>query len=472
MLYSYDMAAPVEDKNLELVLQVLPAIVVILAASAVCGRLALMVKQPRVLGEMVAGVLLGPTLFGALFPSAQQAVFSAEVKPILYVLSTIGLTVFMFLVGAGLDHGGGAKQGRHAAVLALSGVIPSLLMGGAVGYLLYDRLSRPDISPFEFALFMGGALSITAFPMLARILYERRLENSALGRMTLLGASIDDAAAWCFLAVLSAMHADAGAGHALRTIGLAAVFSVVMLVGVSRLLKPLGDKVERTGRFGFDQMYLVVGIVLLAGLFTDYIGIYSVFGGFIAGLAMPRNKAFRAALHNRMMDVVCVLLLPIFFAFSGLNTRLDGLAGWAMLIPFLLILASGFVGKYFGCAFALRSIGFSWRESYAVGGLMNARGLMILIFINIGLAQNMITQDVFSMLVLVAVITTAAAVPLYRWALPERIERELSAETGASREAGAAGADGSPATGPAEARNREPVPVEAVPAAGPDRHGV
>ncbi|MFJ6088131.1 cation:proton antiporter [Streptomyces sp. NPDC092369] len=420
--------AATTDKNLELVLRVLPAVVVILAASAVCGRLALWVKQPRVLGEMVAGVLLGPTLFGALFPDAQKAVFTPEVKPILYVLSTIGLTLFMFLVGAGFDHtaGNGRTDTKNAAVLALSGIVPSLLLGAASGYLLYDKLSRPDVSSFEFALFLGGALSITAFPMLARILYERGLENSSLGRMTLLGASVDDAAAWCFLAVLSAMHSGAGLPHALRTIGLTIVFTVVMLTVVSRLLRPMGAKVARTGQFGFDQMYVVVGIVLLSGFFTDWIGIYSVFGGFLAGLAMPRDPVFREALHSRMMDIVCVLLLPVFFTFSGLNTELGGVAGWDMIGPFLLIFAAGFIGKYVGCALAMRGTGFNWRESWAVGGLMNARGLMILIFINIGLAQGMITKDVFSMLVLVAVITTAGAVPLYRLALPERLERGMA----------------------------------------------
>jgi Kef-type K+ transport system membrane component KefB len=422
------LLAATTDKNLELVLRVLPAIVIILAASALCGRLALWVRQPRVLGEMVAGVLLGPTLFGALFPEAQKAVFTAEVKPILYVLSTLGLTLFMFLVGVGLDHtpGSGTKDTRNAAVLAVSGIVPSLLLGAATGYLLHDRLSEPGVSSFEFALFLGGALSITAFPMLARILYERGLENSPLGRMTLLGASVDDAAAWCFLAVLSAMHTGAGLPHALRAIGLTVAFTVVMLTVVSRLLRPMGDRVERTGLFGFDQMYLVVSIVLLCGLFTDYIGIYSVFGGFVAGLAMPRNDAFRQALHTRMMDLVCVLLLPVFFTFSGLNTELGGVAGWAMIGPLLLILVAGFTGKYLGCALAMRGIGFSWRESWAVGALMNARGLMILIFINIGLAQGMIGKDVFSMLVLVAVLTTAGAVPLYRLALPERIERGMS----------------------------------------------
>jgi Kef-type K+ transport system membrane component KefB len=199
-----------------------------------------------------------------------------------------------------------------------------------------------------------------------------------------------------------------------------------MLTVVARLLKPMGERVERTGRFGFDQMYLVVGIVLLSGFFTDYIGIYSVFGGFIAGLAMPKNPAFRQALHSRMMDLVCVLLLPIFFSFSGLNTELGGLAGWGMVLPFLVIFAAGFTGKYVGCAAAMRGVGFSWRESWAVGGLMNSRGLMILIFINIGLTQGMITKEVFAMLVLMAVVTTATAMPLYRLALPERLEQRMA----------------------------------------------
>ncbi|MBT2401979.1 cation:proton antiporter [Streptomyces sp. ISL-100] len=413
------------DQNLELALKVLPALVLILAASALCGRLAILVKQPRVLGEMVAGVLLGPTVFGALFPELQRAVFTAEVRPTLYVLSTIGLTLFMFLVGTGFVHsdGDGGKGVRNATVLAVSGIIPSLLLGALVGYALHDRLSRPDISTFEFSFFIGAALSITAFPMLARILYERQLQNSPIGR---LGGSIDDAAAWCFLAVLSAMHTGGGAGQALRTVALTALFAVVMLTVVSRLLRPLGARVERTGRFGFDEMYLVVALVLLAGLFTDYIGIYSVFGGFVAGLAMPRNSAFLDALHSRMMDTVCVLLLPVFFVFSGLNTQLGGLAGWDMLGPFLLILGAGFIGKYAGCAAAMRTVGFSWRESCAVGSLMNARGLMILIFVNIGLAQGMITQHVFSMLVLVAVVTTASAMPLYRWALPKRFESRMT----------------------------------------------
>jgi Kef-type K+ transport system membrane component KefB len=411
------------DANLALVLKVLPALVVLLVAAAICGRLAQLVMQPRVLGEMVAGVLLGPTLFGWLFPEAQAALFPPEVRPVLYVLSTIGLTLYMFLVGAGIDHGARTPgELRNAGVLAASGIVPSLLLGAGAGLLLHDLLSRPDVPPFQFALFVGGALSLTAFPMLARILYERGLQNTPIGRLTLLAASIDDALAWCVLALLSAMHLGDGPGGALPTIALTAVFAVVMLKVVAPLLRPLGRTVARTGRFGPTAMYVVILVPLAAGWVTDWIGVYSVFGGFFAGLAMPRDPAFREALHGRMMEIVSTLLLPTFFTFSGLNTQLGGITGRAMLAAFALILLAGFAGKYFGCSLAMRGIGFGARESYAVGALMNARGLMILIFINIGLAQGMITQELFAMLVLVAVLTTAGALPLYKLALPDRLE--------------------------------------------------
>ncbi|WP_405088048.1 cation:proton antiporter [Microbispora sp. NBC_01389] len=434
-------AAPATDHNLQLTLKVLPALAVILLAAAVCGRLATMVMQPRVVGEMVAGVLLGPTLLGALFPGAQAALFPAEVRPVLYVLSTIGLTLYMFLVGAGIDHDARAPgELRKASALAASGIGSPMVLGVAAGLLLWSRLSRPDVGRLEFALFLGGALSLTAFPMLARILYERGLQNSRVGRLTLLSASIDDAVAWCLLAALSAVHLGGGPADTLRTIALAGGFAAVMLLVVARLLRPLGRQVARTGRLGAGAVYVVVLVPLTAGYITDAIGVYSVFGGFIAGLAMPREPAFRAALHNRMMDVVSTLLLPVFFAFSGLNTHLAGIAGGPALLAFAMILVAAFCGKYFGCALATRAMGFGWRESWAVGAMMNARGLMILIFINIGLAQGMITQEVFAMLVLVAVLTTAGAMPLYKLALPERLERAraVEAESVAGRERAAA----------------------------------
>ncbi|SDM66407.1 cation:proton antiporter [Nonomuraea jiangxiensis] len=319
------------DANLALILKVLPALVVILITAAVCARLAQLVMQPRVLGEMVAGVLLGPTLFGWLFPGAQAALFPPEVRPILYVLSTIGLTLYMFLVGAGIEHNTQVTgEARKAGVLAASGILPSLLLGFGAGLLLHDLLSLPDVGPVPFALFVGGALSLTAFPMPARILYERGLEHSPIGRLTLMAAAVDDALAWCVLAVLSALHLGSGAGGALPTIGLTIGFAVVMLKVVAPLLRPLGRTVARTGRLGPTGMYVVILVPLTAGWLTDWIGVYAVFGGFIAGLAMPRDAKFREVLHGRMMEVVSTLLLPAFFTFSGLNTQLGGIAGGAL----------------------------------------------------------------------------------------------------------------------------------------------
>lgn len=442
------MAAAASDPNLELILKVMPAMVVILVASAICGRIAQALLQPRVLGEMIAGVLLGPTLFGWLFPGAQKEIFPPEVKPILYVLSMTGLTLYMFLVGAGLDHEAREPgESRRAALLAVSGIAPALLLGALAGAVFWDLLSRPDVDRLLFALFIGGALSLTAFPMLARILYERGLENTRIGRISIMAAAIDDAAAWCLLAVLSAMHLQSGTGSAVRTILLAGLFALVMLTVVRPLLARIGRRVARKGEFEPDIMYLVILVPLVGGWLTDWIGVYSVFGGFIAGLAMPRDPVFRRMLHGRMMEVVSTLLLPLFFAFSGLNTELGGLAGGSALGAFLLIMLAGFLGKYAGCGLSMKALGFGWRESGAVGALMNARGLMILIFINIGLAQQMITSQVFAMLVLVAVITTGSAMPLCKLALPRRYEEEhirLSRSVSVPEPAGAGGADRAP----------------------------
>lgn len=419
-MHPHILASANSDPNLALTVRVLPALFVILTVSALCGRLAIMLWQPRVLGEVVGGILLGPTLFGWLLPHTQAQLFPAEVKPILYVIATVGVTLYMFLIGAGLGgHGGTTSRGRirQAAALSISGILPSLLLGGLIGYLLWSTLSTTGISRWLFATFIGGALAITAFPVLARMLYERGLENSALGRLTLMAGAVDDVVAWCVLAVLLAIHHGNG-GSAVRTIGLGILFSVVMLTVVRRLLQPLGSSTARAGELTTGAMYVVAIVPLAAGWFTDWIGIYEVFGGFVAGLVMPRDPRFREMLHNRMMGVVGTLLLPVFFTFSGLNTQLRGLGSITLLLCFLALLSAGFVGKYLGCALTMRSIGFRWREAWAVGGLMNARGLMILIFINVGLAQGIITRNVFSMLVLVTVITTAAAMPLYKLALP------------------------------------------------------
>jgi Kef-type K+ transport system membrane component KefB len=407
-------------------LQVFAALAVVLVATTVCGRLALLVKQPRVVGEMVAGVLLGPALLGAVLPGVQAQLFPAEVKNTLYVVSTIGLTFYMFLVGMSLDHKltTGANA-RRASLLAVSGIVPTFLLGAGTAVIFYDTLSPEGSSLWVFMLFVGGALSITAFPMLARILQERGIANTPIGGLTLVAAAIDDAVAWGFLALIIAVGAAGNAAGALLTVLGAALFALGMLTVGRKLLVKLGERAEREGTLSRDVMALILLVVLLAGWFTDYIGVFSVFGGFITGLAMPRTTVLRRELEAKLTDLNSILLLPVFFAFSGLNTRVDGFgAGGALWFPLLAIMLVAFVGKYVGCGLVVRAQGYSWRYASAVGGLMNARGLMILVFINIGLAYNLVTSEMFAILVAVAIVTTAAALPIYRWSLPNGMDRQ------------------------------------------------
>ncbi|GAB2838227.1 cation:proton antiporter [Lentzea nigeriaca] len=407
-------------------LQVFAALAVVLVATTLCGRLAMLVRQPRVVGEMVAGVLLGPALFGAVAPGVQAQLFPADVKNTLYVLSTIGLTFYMFLVGSSLDHSltAGANA-RRASVLAVSGIVPTFLLGAGTAVIFFDSLSPAGSSLWVFMLFVGGALSITAFPMLARILQERGIANTPIGGLTLVAAAIDDAVAWAFLALIIAVGASGSPGGALRTIIGAAIFAVLMLTVGRKWLAKLGERAERDGKLSRDMMAIILLVVLLAGWFTDYIGVFSVFGGFITGLAMPKSPVVRHELETKLTDLNSILLLPVFFAFSGLNTQVSGFgAGGRLWFPLAVIMLAAFAGKYLGCGLVVRAQGYSWRYASAVGGLMNARGLMILIFINIGLAYGLVTPEMFAILVAVAIITTAAAMPIYRASLPDHLEAQ------------------------------------------------
>ncbi|GAB3440376.1 cation:proton antiporter [Actinophytocola sediminis] len=418
--------------QIEFALKVFAALAVVLAATTLCGRLAMLVKQPRVVGEMVAGVLLGPALFGAVAPGAQAQLFQPDVKNVLYVLSTIGLTFYMFLVGASLDHGSvGGRNVRRAAVLAVSGIVPTFVIGAGAAALFFSSLATEGANIWVHMLFVGGALSITAFPMLARILQERGIANTPIGGLTLVAAAIDDAAAWVILAVIVAVGAAGSPLDALDTVAGAAIFAALMLTVGRKLFVKFGERVEREQTLGRDMMALVLFVVLVAGWFTDYIGVFSVFGGFVTGLAMPQSAIVRRELETRLTDLNSILLLPVFFAFTGLNTQVDGFgSGGGLWLPLAVIMAAAFAGKYLGCAAVVRLQGFSWRYASAVGGLMNARGLMILIFINIGLAHDLVTPELFAILVAVAIVTTAAAMPIYRASLPDTMDRTLSSDSG------------------------------------------
>ncbi|MGH3843057.1 MAG: cation:proton antiporter [Pseudonocardiaceae bacterium] len=410
-------------------MDVVRALIIVLAGSVVCGRLALLVGQPRVVGEMISGVLLGPTLLGGLAPGLSAGVFSPQVKSVLYTIAVLGLTLYMFLVGAGQSHTpSSARELTAPLVLALSCFLAPLVVGTLTALALEVELNLPGVSPLQYCLFVGGALSLTAFPMLARILYERDMVHTRFGGLAMLAASVDDAAGWCALAVISALGRAGGMSAALTTIGLAIAFCGVTLTVVPRLLRGYAERAVAMGRFPQELLAVVMLLVLAAGWFTDYIGIFSVFGGFVTGMAMPDVPAFRRMIHDRMMEMTTVLLLPVFFAYSGLNTHLGSGWTWSFVGALAALILAGFVGKYIAGLLTMRGLGFDWRAASAMGGLMNARGLMILIFINLGLAQGIIGDRLFGLLVLVAVITTAMAMPIYRATLSESDEAAARAE--------------------------------------------
>lgn len=398
--------------QLRALVDLLPALIVVLASARAGGSVAERIGQPRVLGEMVAGVLLGPSLLGAVAPGLQEALFPAAVQSQLGILSTIGLTFFMFLVGAEVQRREpSAREVRHAVVLAAAGIVPVFLLGAGAGLLLHPQLSLPGVSAHVFALFIGCALSVTAFPLLARIIADTGLTGSDLGLLTLLAAAVGDAVAWCFLALIAAV---AGAGTlpaALTTVAGGAAFAVVMLTLVRRGLRPLGTRAERRGDVDQATLALVVLLVLSCAWLADRIGVFSLFGGFVAGLAMPRSEVFRTGLRARVLDFVVVLLVPVFFARTGLATQLGGLLSARLALPLLLLLGVAYLGKYGGCTLAMRALGHGWREASAVGALMNARGLMELVILDLGLSYGLISPAVFSLLVVVAIVTTATAMP-------------------------------------------------------------
>ncbi|NKY97164.1 cation:proton antiporter [Nocardiopsis alborubida] len=429
---------------------VFAALAAIVLVASVFGRIAVLLRQPRVVGEMVAGVLMGPSLLGWLLPDVQEALFPAEVRPALYLLSMIGLVFFMFLVGAGIRHGVlDRRSTRGALSVGVVGVVVPLALGVTVAWALADQISDPGTPRLQVSLLLGGALTVTAFPMLARILNERGMQSSRLGAVTLLAASVDDAAAWIVLAVILALaFGGSMAGVAASLVGVA-VFTVVMLKLAPRLLAPIARSVERNGHLTPGALAVVVLLILGAAWTTHELGIHFVFGGFIVGISLPASPALRECVRNRLMDMNVGLLLPVFFIYTGLNTDLGGLVSGSALLAVIAITAVAFIGKYLSCLFVMRALGHSWRVASAAGGLMNARGLMVLIFINIGLEHGVLSQDLFSILVLVAVVTTVAALPIYRLSLPDSLEAAERLDTADPDP------EPEPATPPREAREKE-----------------
>ena len=365
-------------------------------------------RQPRVVGEMLAGILLGPSLLGWLAPSVFASLFPPDGLAPLYFLSQIGLLLFMFQVGVGLDLHEVRKMGRAVVLTSNISVLVPLVVGSTLAIYLYPRLSSGKIPLPEFALFMGTAMSITAFPVLARILEERNLLQTPGGMVAIRCAAVDDITAWCLLAGLIAwVHTGTETSPWFTLAGLIA-YIVVMTWVVRPLLARYSALRQETSR---DTLAFALLFLFLSAWTTERIGIHALFGAFLAGAILPKNENFSRKLAGHLGTITSVLLLPLFFATTGLRTSVQLLRGASLWFYCALIIVVAILGKLFGCAAAGRAGGMSWSDALAVGVLMNTRGLIELVILNVGLDLGVISPALFSMMVIMALVTTFMTTP-------------------------------------------------------------
>lgn len=399
---------------------------VILILSRLVGFLFRKIQQPQVMGEMVAGILLGPSLLGWAAPEVFNGLFPSESLGYLNSLSQIGLLLFMFLVGLELDPKILRGRSHTALVTSHVSIIAPFLLGTLLAFYLYPRLSDDSVTFTGFALFLGAAMSITAFPVLARILAERSLLRTPLGTIAIACAAVDDVTGWFILAGVVLVVRASGAMIPLWVTLMGTIlYGLVMFFLIRPAFQKLQGLYEKRGRINQNMLALMLLLVLASAWATEWLGIHALFGAFLAGFVMPKKYKFVHALTEKLNDAAVVLLLPIFFAFTGLRTSIGLVSGAEMWFYCGLIILVAIAGKFGGSTLSARITGMPWREAGALGILMNTRGLMELVLLNIGLDIGVISPALFAMLVLMALITTFMTAPILEWvyfrrAFPEK----------------------------------------------------
>jgi Kef-type K+ transport system membrane component KefB len=389
---------------------------VIIIVARLVGLVFRKIHQPQVVGEMVAGILLGPSLLGWLSPYLSATIFPPESLGYLNSLSQIGLLIFMFLVGLELDPQILRGRGHTAVITSQVSIIVPFFSGMLLALYLYPRLSDQSVAFLHFALFIGTAMSITAFPVLARILSERKLLRTPVGSLTIACAAINDVTGWAILAgvVLLVRAGEGSAPVWLMVVG-ASLYVVGMIWGIRPLLNHLETRYQQRGTLSQDIMAIIFLLVLASSLITEWLGIHALFGAFLVGVIMPKQANFVHALTEKLEDVSVILLLPLFFAFTGLRTTIGLIRGAEMWLYCFLIILVAVLGKFGGSALAARATGNSWRDASTLGILMNTRGLMELVVLNIGLDIGILSPAMFTIMVLMALITTFMTSPLLEW---------------------------------------------------------
>lgn len=392
------------------------ALTAIVAVGRLLGRSFQRIGQPPVIGEVIGGVLLGPSLLERVSPEAYHFVLAPEVVPYLSIVAQLGIVLYMFLVGVELDPN--LMRGQVHATVAMShaSIIVPFVLGSALALFLYPRFSTSDVRFTSFALFLGVAMSITAFPVLARILSDLGMSRTELGSIALTCAAVDDVTAWCLLAVIVGVVRTT-ANAALAVIVLTVLFVAVMLA----IVRPWIARAVRTydhARPTRNDLALIVIGVLMAALITEAIGVHALFGAFLFGVVIPHDSLVARTLTSSFESLVAILLLPTFFVLAGMRTEIGLLSGADAWFACALIVLVATIGKVGGTLVAARATGLRWRSAAALGVLMNTRGLMQLIVLNVGLDLGIITPTLFTMMVLMALVTTMATTPALRRLVP------------------------------------------------------
>ena len=386
---------------------------IVITVSYLVGWIFTRFGQPAVVGEMMAGVLLGPSVFGLVAPAAFQFVFAPSSLGALRLFSQIGVCLFMFTVGMEMDVAELRRKAHTAIVVSQASMIAPYFLGMLLALFLYERLAQHDASFLAFALFMGISMSITAFPVLVRILRDRGIFKTSLGSTATACAAVGDVTAWCILAFVVAIAQATSVGGAAFNLGLVLVFVALMLFVIKPKLPGwFGQRALERPDPSKAVLAFVFGVVLASALSTQLIGIHALFGAFLAGIVMPTTAGFRDKLVVRVENLSSVLLLPVFFAFTGLRTQIGLLNSAQDWLICLIIIGVATAGKLGGSALAARLTGMKWRESLELGALMNTRGLMELIALNIGYDMGILSQRIFTMLVIMALVTTIMTGPL------------------------------------------------------------
>lgn len=438
------IAVPVSEKNqwdefidslilnLEHPLALLLAqIVTIVMVARLFGWICTKIGQPTVIGEMIAGIVMGPSLVGMYFPEFSAALFPDSSMDNLKILSQIGLILFMFIVGMELDLKVLRNKAHDAVVISHASIIIPFALGIGLAYFVYDAFAPANVQFSSFALFTGIAMSITAFPVLARIVQERGIHKTRLGTIVITCAAADDITAWCLLAAVIAIVKAGSFVSSLYVIVLAVAYVFLMIKVVRPFLKRIGDLHSSKDHLSKPIVAIFFLTLIISSYATEIIGIHALFGAFMAGAIMPESTKFRNIFVEKVEDVALVLLLPLFFVFTGLRTEIGLLnEGRLWLVTGAIILVA-VIGKFIGSALAAKFVGQSWKDSFTIGALMNTRGLMELVVLNIGYDLGVLSPEIFAMLVIMALVTTfmtGPALDLINWMFKSKSEEEIPEE--------------------------------------------